>query len=386
MVSGFRKPLWLMLIAWLGLIQSYGQSKPKNYVLKGYIKDLRTFTVVGNIDNLVVDNLLHNRINFKWYTSKAFTTVIEMRNRVFYGEVVKAIPNYAERINTDDYFDLSHVWLNKQSIVIESVLDRAYLKYSKKKWEITIGRQRVNWGINTVWNPNDIFNAYNYFDFDYEERPGSDAIRIEYFTGMAAGFELAGKLSNSIRDAVIAGMYKFNKWNYDFQFLGGISQGDITLGTGWAGNIKQAGFKGEMTWFYPFDTDSIKRQDISATVSFDYSFKNSLYVLGSFLYNSSGSNDADIELLSFNITAKTLMPFKYTLFLMATYPFSPIVNGSMAVMYSPIVQATFINPGVTLNIAQNWDLDFIAQLFFNYTNRNYKIAGEFFYTRLKWSF
>lgn len=32
-----------------------------------------------------------------------------------------------------------------------------------------------------AWNPNDWFNTYNYFDFDYEERPGTDAIRVRVY-------------------------------------------------------------------------------------------------------------------------------------------------------------------------------------------------------------
>ena len=37
--------------------------------------------------------------------------------------------------------------------------------------------------MNLVWNPNDLFNAFSFVDFDYEERPGSDALRIQKYTG-----------------------------------------------------------------------------------------------------------------------------------------------------------------------------------------------------------
>ena len=48
---------------------------------------------------------------------------------------------------------------------------------------LRIGRQRINWGVNLAWNPNDLFNAYSLIDFDYQERPGSDAIRFQYYMG-----------------------------------------------------------------------------------------------------------------------------------------------------------------------------------------------------------
>jgi hypothetical protein len=59
----------------------------------------------------------------------------------------------------------------------------AYLDYTAGKWQFRVGRQRINWGVNLVWNPNDVFNSFSYFDFDYEERPGSDAVRVQYYTG-----------------------------------------------------------------------------------------------------------------------------------------------------------------------------------------------------------
>ena len=147
--------------------------------------------------------------------------------------------------------DLSHVWVNENSFVFHSIIDRLWMNYSHKKFDLRIGRQRINWGVNTVWNPNDLFNAFNFVDFDYEERPGSDAVRFQYYTGDFSSFEIAARPGEHIDSTVAAAMYKFNKWNYDFQVLGGNYFSDIALGLGWAGNIKNAGFKGEATYFHP---------------------------------------------------------------------------------------------------------------------------------------
>ena len=66
--------------------------------------------------------------------------------------------------------------------------------------------------MNLAWNPNDIFNTYNLLDFDYEERPGSDAIRIQYYLGDFSKIEVAAKKGSSKDDHIVAAMYKFNKW------------------------------------------------------------------------------------------------------------------------------------------------------------------------------
>ncbi|MFV8328270.1 hypothetical protein [Flavobacterium sp. ZS1P14] len=63
--------------------------------------------------------------------------------------------------------------------------------------------------------------------------------------------ELAYRPGKNKDEHTAAFLYKFNKWKYDFLFLGGMYQTDYVVGSGWAGNIKEAGFKGEMSYFIP---------------------------------------------------------------------------------------------------------------------------------------
>ena len=103
-------------------------------------------------------------------------------------------------------------------MLFNRTIDRASAEYNGGKWDITLGRQRINWGINTVWTPNDIFNTFNYFDFDYEEeRPGSDAARVQYAFTPSSTIELAVSPGKPANQNIGAVMYRFNKWNYDFQ-------------------------------------------------------------------------------------------------------------------------------------------------------------------------
>ncbi len=377
----------LLLIGVVSLSLSlFGQEEQRKWTVNGYVKDLRTILIPAQGPGLQVDNLVHNRLNFKWYPHDNWTITAEARNRIFYGQIVQATPDYADFIQTDDYFDWSVNWINEPSVVVHSVLDRAYLTYSKNNWDVTIGRQRVNWGINTVWNPNDLFNAFSYVDFDYEERPGSDAIRIQRYYGFANRVELAAKLGDSLDAAVIAGLWAFNKGQYDFQILSGIAQGDATLGIGWAGNIKTAGFKGEITYFHPYRDFRNHRGDISATLSLDYSFSKGTYVMLSGLYNSTGTTNPQASFLNFTPGAKALSPFRYNVFAMASHPISPILNVSLAGIYAPGNHTTFINPGVTLSVATNWDLDVLGQFLLDEGDGTFGPSIYLVFTRLKWSF
>lgn len=358
------------------------QEDERNWRLYGYVKDMVSFNFPEQGDSSLVDNLVHNRLNFSWFPSENFTTQIEVRTRLFNGDLVKTIPQYGEFIDVnDDYFDLSTMPVNENNIVLHSMIDRAYIDWKQDKWSLRVGRQRINWGINMVWNPNDIFNAYNFFDFDYEERPGSDAIRFQRYIGFAGGIEVAVKAADDWKEFTGAALYKWNKWNYDMQVLTGVMRNNVVLGGGWAGNIGLAGFKGEMTYFHALD-DEVNNEFLG-TISFDYSFPNSLYFNVSGLYNSNGSDSGGLELQSSaNLDVRSLSPYKWSTFFQSTYSFHPLLNGGMSVLYFVDQPGTFLGPFITWSIIQNLDLDLIGQFYLNAEPQSIRII----YTRIKYSF
>ena len=321
------------------------------------------------------------------FPTKTFTFHADLRSRIFFGDIVRSNPDYADLVNdaNNDVLDLSVVLLDRNNFVIHSMLDRFYMEYVKNNWEIRLGRQRVNWGINTVWNPNDIFNAFAFTDFDYEERPGSDALRVKYYTGFASSIEIAVKAFDDFDEAVIAGLWKFNKWNYDFQVLTGLVGRDLALGGGWAGNIKNASFKGEFTYFLPLEEEG--EEAFAMTLGYDYSFSNSLYLSTGYLYNSLGTNTGSIgNLFSFQLSAKNLYPYKHATFLQLGYPISPLISSGVAIIYSPVeAHALFFNPTLTYSITENWDMDFVGQLVFN-DDGGYTSPIQALFFRLKYSY
>ena len=165
------------------LISFYGFTQERNWTLNGYLKDLQMYYSPKNgIEGMDIDqlntNIIHNRLNFKWYTNEKITIAIEMRNRLMFGNIIREFPEYKSTIDYDNgWLDLSCIPVDAKNWFIHSMIDRAYFDYTSGKWQVRIGRQRINWGINLVWNPNDVFNTFSYFDFDYEERPGTDAVK-----------------------------------------------------------------------------------------------------------------------------------------------------------------------------------------------------------------
>lgn len=379
----------LLFVLLLFCLPSLAQEEEeKKWWIRGYVKNLTTASFSD--DSTTFDNLIHNRLNFKWFPNDQINVKIELRNRLFWGETVKYVPNYGNFVDVNnDYLDLS-VMSGSGSTLFHSMIDRAYIEWYKGDWEVRFGRQRINWGVNLVWNPNDLFNAYSFFDFDYEERPGSDAIRVKKYTGVASSIELASNFSEDFDQVVMAGMWKWNKWNYDFQLLAGKAQEDLAFGLGWAGNLNKAGWKGEVTYFKPYTDKSNEMLLLSAAV--DYSFESSFYINGSVLYSSGApttpSITEDINLFTTErLTAKSLSPFRYATFLQMSYNFHPLITGGLATIYYPSSRnALFLNPSATISLKQNLDLDLISQLYYDEFFGEYKAQARLLFVRLKWSF
>lgn len=337
------------------------------FELSGYIKDLQILSFGNKLDNITNDNLIHNRLNFKVYPSDKWTIALEFRNRIFTGETVESTPFYGDIIGQDNGFiDLSWSLINEPPLVFISQIDRAWLDWSSDNWEIRIGRQRINWGMNLFWNSNDLFNAYSFVDFDYEERAGSDALRIQRHFKNYSTLDIAIKPGKNSQDWIGAIRYGFNKWTYDFQFILGKLNNDYTIGWGWAGNVGGAGFKGETTLFLPDSKALDQRNILSASLSFDYIFSNQLFITGGFLYNSGGESSplpVPQNLFLAPVSAKSLMPSKYNFITSASFPLTPLAGFAANVVYSPGVNSLLLMPSFNWSIANNWEIALFAQNF-----------------------
>lgn len=371
-----------VLIFFLFCFQINAQEKNSEFTIKGYIKYLPSYLDYDNNSNSEINHLIHNRINLKGYFKEHFSIGFELRSRMVYGDNINIS-------NDTGIIDLSNFFVDKPKFKLHSMIDRMWFKYQKNKIEISIGRQRVNWGINTIWNSNDLFNAYNFIDFDYIERPGSDVIRFIYNGDNLSSLEFVYK-PNLNNVGVIAALYKINKIGYDFQFFGAnYYDQDFALGGGWAGNIRNAGFKGEVSYFVtknPIPDDN----SFSLSTSFDYSFKNGIYILGSYLFNSKGVSNSNIfNLGAINenvLSPKNLMPSKNSYMIQTSKPISPAINSSLTFLYGQGINFLYISPNISYDINSDFDLNFIGQLFYADVNGNFKSIMNGIYLQLRYSF
>lgn len=384
------KRIYFIFFALVILMPISGNAQGNSVEVKGFLEYSNTTWAPTTSNNWIGLSNIYNRIDLHWYASKEITFYAGLRNNFDYGAMLAAFnPMYEQSLTQDNGFmDLTFKWASGKSYVFYSNIDRLNFNWTHKKLELTVGRQRINWGINLVWNPNDIFNTYNYFNFDYIERPGSDAVLIQYYTGALSSLQVAAKLDYKNR-LTAAAMYKFNIANYDIQLLGGVMNNDIVLGGGWAGQIKGAGFNGEVSYFRNKEHFSDSTGQWVASVGVNYTFPNSLYLHTSFIYNSTGSTHKAI-LRNFldmnNLSPKTLTLSRMNWFWEVSYPITPLIKADVSVIANPYDGSAFVGPSLDFNMTQNLEVYVMGQVFTGKNHTEYGDYGQFYYLRLKWSF
>lgn len=364
----------LVLIIIIISINAKAQSK---FEANGYVKFMQTVLPLPDTiraafgTDVLATNLVHHRLNMAYYANDRLTFKAELRDRLMYGDLAPVMGSQADLGN--DVFTLSTYLIEGNNLYWHLIFDRMYGEYISGDWEIRAGRQRINWGINTIYNPNDIFNAANFFDFDYEERSGSDAIRITKYAGVSSSFELAFKYFDKVEDAVGALLWKTTKWNFDLQFLGGVSQMDAVIGCGWSGYIKEKyGFKGEASYFQPYQNlDSTGTMVYSLAT--DFSLKEDWLFMGGVLYNQQAASASNSALdmgqaltslnSSVNMSAKNLSTTAWTFMAIVSKPINAQLAWSTALIAMPhkdLNTGIWVNT-ITYSVKDNWDIDLVNQ-------------------------
>jgi hypothetical protein len=362
------------------------------FQLGGYMKYLYSNSELNNIGR-VNDHLIHSRLNGKIFFSSDITLTSEFRNRFYYGGSVENNPQFLESIKSNhDLGNIDVVWWQNKSSVGYSEVDRLNLDANIDKLQITIGRQRIAWGTAFVWNPTDIFNPLSILDFDYEEHPGVDALRAQYYFSAVSKIELAIKPGDRRENNIMAAKLLLNRWNYDFHFIGGIRAYRALLGFGWAGDILGAGFRGELFSSQTGDDVSTrslllnKKWSTSMTLSGDYTFPNTFYIHTEILYNNLGlttdysNSTLFIEALHLQSAAR------WSIYQEASYEIHPLVKGSLFIILNPMDKSFVFVPSLTWSVVENFDIMAIGFIFQGNPKTEYGEYGQSLLLRMKYSF
>lgn len=372
----------LVLILFSPLI-THGQELNK-WEVKGYIKGMMMSTQDPFQGDRLLSGFGQTRVRNDLTMSSHVSFRLDARFSLYGGDLVNRYPMLDEIMDKDPgIVDLTTVNdFNDRCLTVLNV-DRLLMDVDFNKWNLTIGRQRINWGMNTLWNPNDVFNAYDFFDFDYEERPGRDAVRFQYATGDMSFVELATAHQEG-HDPSTAILYRFNKRGYDWQILAGKNLGNWLGGLGWAGNIRDLGFKGEVR-FTDFDEGPRLENGVVASLGIDRTFEPGWYIGLNSFYNGEAKglltpsgNTLDIQ--SSNFSGASSFSYEEALALQLSRQFNIKWNAAFILLYGEGGQWAAM-PSISYSLGEDLDVLLTGMGFYGNVPQQSNV-----FIRLKWSF
>ncbi|MGB5287979.1 MAG: hypothetical protein WBQ32_03880 [Ignavibacteriaceae bacterium] len=395
-----KKVKILFLLIFIPFTHANAQLSPIEY--NAYAKYLFSSSKISEIDERLNDHLIHLRLNTKWYATDEITSALEFRFRSFYGNSTEKIPFYKDLIKTPrDFVRLdAFLWESNKSLGYFEV-DRFWIDYYTNDLQITLGRQRVAWGTCWVWNPTDLFNPLNVLDFDYEERPAADAIRVQYYTGPVTKLDVAYKPANDPNNQILSGLWSLNQWDYDFNLIAGMRFKRWLTGFSWVGDILEAGFRGEVLVSQAPDMpdtilvyqqinqsslSSAEKPIITFALSGDYTFPNTFYIHTEILYTNNGKTSNTHLFQKEALSLGMLSAARWSIYQEFAYDITPLLRGTLFGLFNPNDKSFVIVPSINYSIITNLDLFLISMLFGGKPLTEYGEFGTTFYARIKFSF
>ncbi|MBE0506534.1 MAG: hypothetical protein IBX50_07415 [Marinospirillum sp.] len=380
-----RLCLLLLLVCWQG-----GAIQAENLEMGGY---WQVMPVCLQLDDPQTgeqqgwwDYRAQNRLNLRWYASETVNVTWQMRTRYFAGDLVQKMPGYISSLSEDPgYFNLSASLVETDQQLLHYNTDRLFVEWQQPDWNLRAGRQRINWGVNLISNPNDLFNIYSVYAFDYPERPGSDALRLQHSLGATGHWELAASRSADPDSSVLAGLITFNWQTADIQLIAGRYRERFALGGGWASNLGEAGFKGEAMWFRDRAADAGGDYPHSGVmaVSLDYMFSNGLFAVLELLWNEQASQQ---QQQAFQPSADNPSLTRWQLASQLAYSVNPLLDVSLTSLVYLDEQAMFLAPALRFSLLPDLDWNTQAQFQLPGGRSDLQQAGSLLATSIQWNF
>lgn len=232
-------------------------------------------------------------------------------------------------------------------------LDRAFADIHFKKFDITIGKQRVAMGVSYIWAPLDVFNRINVFE-PGEEKPGVNAFKVYIPVGKRSS--ITGVFSPESD-------FNSSKSGIRFQTLvTGIDVGFTLITTGNNGEgIYGIDLRGENFigwWLECGFFNSEYENNFKVVFGIDYTFPvgSGIYWLSEYYYDQSGEKDTSLYNNDLLLEGDRFTLGREYFLSMLRYGFSDFLSVSVSYIGNWDDGSFFINPSVSYEVFQNVSL------------------------------
>ncbi|MCP4037152.1 MAG: hypothetical protein GY733_09470 [bacterium] len=251
------------------------------------------FGLVGEHD--VAQGLTRLRIGADFVLREGFSAAVSYDNQLGYGVLDTLERQLASGGGAGSFLGAEAVLDSGRHHQWRHELYRGYLKFETQHFELSIGRQRVAWGVGRLWTPIDRFSALPPLSVQPDVTPGIDGIDTRFNFDGFNYLQFVYAPGEQRRFARYAARFHGVAWDADWSIMGGLFEEAPSVGVDFARNLGDAAIRFEAVFTSPehevFEIGSSKPAtpsdywQIVASFDINLDYGTGIYFLAEYLYN-----------------------------------------------------------------------------------------------------
>jgi len=289
-------------------------------VLADEFSDCPAFDRVGEKE--IGQGLTRLRVQLDVDVHEGVSAVVIYDNEASYGVFDTFEGQLGDNLGTDSFLGAEATLESGEHYTWRHELYRGYLKFENERFEVSIGRQRVAWGVGRLWTPIDRFSAVPPLSLQPDVTSGIDGIDARFNIDGFSYLQVVYAPGGSKREARYAGRLHGVLWDADLSLMGGVFEKAPTVGADFARNLGDAAVRFEVVYTDPkhkvFEIGSAKPKapddfwQVVASFDINLEIGTGVYVLSEYLYNGNalgfGKGKAGVLLPLFEATNEAPAP------------------------------------------------------------------------------
>jgi hypothetical protein len=286
---------------------------------------------------------------------------------------------------------------------------RGWLRFERGPFQLTVGRQRIPWGVGRLWNPIDRFNAIGPLDIEGDQSLGIDSVDARWSFSGFDQLQLVYAPGTSSADARYAARYQAVIRDVDVGLMVGRFEEAFATGFDLAGNIGDSAWRLEAVWTDPSRSvlrlgEEVSELDrfwqIVASVDHNFDVGTGIYALVEHLWNQNalGLPRQGNGLLPFFRapglpvssdvfgTSGVVSLVSHQTGFMTGYDLTSALRGQLLVIWDWRGESAAIIPSVTFSGWNSVELTVGAQLFTGGDRSQYGAQEPLGYVLVEWFF
>jgi len=171
---------------------------------------------------------------------------------------------------------------------------RGWLRFERGPVQLTVGRQRIPWGVGRLWNPIDRFNAIGPLALEGDQSLGVDAVEARWSFSGFDSLQLVYAPGTRSADSRYATRYQAVIRDVDVGVMAGRFEEAFATGFDLAANLGDAAWRVEAVWTdpsRPVEIEGVEIREVDpfwqivASIDYNFDVGNGIYVLVEHLWN-----------------------------------------------------------------------------------------------------